>query len=203
MEEELEETPIPKSEHIKRINSKNNRIAELEEQLKAVNTRASDLEKQVNGFEPEKFERRIGRLTEERDNAIQLLSDFRATTSTREALLTAGITDADDQDLIRWRYDRMDEKGRPELGAWLADGARADRQLQHLWNGADTATETAPQAAEATTAPVSALPAVNNGVRPPSQPPAAMTREAIQAMSYKDRAKPENRSRIAEALKAP
>lgn len=199
--EETEETTVPKSEHIKRINTKNNRIAELEDQLKAVNTRASDLESQVKAFEPEKFERRIGRLTEERDNAINSLSEFRATTSTREALLTAGITDADDQDLVRWRYDRLDEKGRPELGDWLAEAAKADRQLKHLFNGADTATETPPQAAEAINRPASTLPNVNNGVKPSSGPPAALTREAILSMSMADRAKPENRGRIAEALK--
>lgn len=194
---------ISKTEHIKRLNAKNSRIADLEEQLKLSKKAAADLESQMKVYDPVKIENRIAKLTEQRDSAVNELSDFRATTTTREALLTAGITDPEDQDLVRWVYGRLDEKGRPELGAWLAGGAKTSRALQGVFsNGADTATEAAQQApADSKADPKpQTLPNVSRGVKAPAGPPAAMTLEAINQMSYADRAKPENAARIAEAL---
>ncbi len=105
-------------------------------------------------------------------------------------MLTAGITDPEDQELVNWRYGRLDEAKRPELGKWLEDGAKEDRHLSHLFKAE-------PQQEEA---PRRGLPSVNGRTKQQGGPPTAGTLEALLAMPAAERLKPENRALFDQAL---
>jgi hypothetical protein len=105
--------------------------------------------------------------------------------TTEKALLTAGIVDADDMALIRYKFS---QSGGDDFGKYLAEAARADKHLAPLF---------APPLAEAPPdLPVDNVPAVarptppntNGGVHQP--PPPGATRDrgwlATQADSWKN-----------------
>lgn len=183
-----DEEKISKDEHLKRINAKQAKIEELQTALKTANQATADLTAQLQKVDPDKWERRIGRLVEERDTARNELSEFKAQTATKETMLTAGITDADDRDLVMWRYGRLDEKGRPDLADWLKESAKEDRHLSHLFNSEEPAKP--------------AKPNTNGHTRPSAKPPASASLEAVLAMGVEERNSPEGRKLVAEALRS-
>lgn len=208
-----DETPVPKREHLKRIASKNSRIEDLEGQLKALQAKLADVP------DVGKLERRLARITEERDQAVQGLVEFKAQATQREALLGAGVTDPEDQELVTWRWERLPEDKRPTLAEYVAGQAREDRHLRHLWpqeppqeaqeaqeaQGGTQAAQGGPQGSQEAyvgpRGPRASLPAVQNGVKAQAAPPKALSLEAILAMPVEERVRPENRERIAAALR--
>ena len=207
MKDEPQDETIPKATHLKRLEAKNGRIAQLEEQLAASKGLAKDLEGRLaDAPDVAKMERRISKLIDARDAATEALDAHRAASETREAMMAAGITDTEDMDLVRWRYDRLDADGRPALSEWLTNEARADRHLAGLFNGppqetAQDAPQEAPGQPNGNRQP-RALPDAQKGVKGTgTAPPGALSREAIMAMPISERVKPENRERIMAILR--
>lgn len=49
------------------------------------------------------------------------------------ALVRSGIIDAEDQELVRWRYSRMPESQRGDFTSWVTEKAATDRHLANLF----------------------------------------------------------------------
>lgn len=187
--EETEET-ISKAAHLKRLASKQAKIDELSAQLTDSKKAATDLEAQLKALNPEKAERRIAKLMQERDSAREALANLETRHSTERALLTVGITDQEDQELVNWRYSRLPEDSRPDLASWLEGDAKEDRHLSHLFKQSETAEP--PKRA--------GLPRANNGTRTQEKPPNSGSLEAFLAMPASERVKPENQAHFNQLL---
>jgi len=115
---------IARAEHVKQLQTKQTkldyalaRIAQLE---KAANA-APDLTAQLTAAAT-----RIEELE-------QAHATYRQEAERRSVLLTAGVTDPEDQALVLFRHGRLPEEGRPGLGEWLGEGAMVDRHTRHLF----------------------------------------------------------------------
>ena len=73
-------------------------------------------------------EAKLAKLQAKHDALVAEYSQAKAGWETGEAMLRAGITDGDLQDLVLYRWGRLPEQGRPGLGDWLGseEGAKAD-----------------------------------------------------------------------------
>lgn len=175
---------VPKEEHLRRLAAKTAKIeeatatiAELRAQIAAVPD-VSDIQGRLDALQATH-----GELQATHDRHL-------SESTTREALLSRGVTDAEDMDLVRYRYSRLPEEGRPALPDWLESGAKTDRYLSALLgappvsHGAmgapQTTTPAAPASPAATTPPATPTPSVNtnNGVAatPPLSSPLSLER---------------------------
>jgi len=175
---------VPKEEHLRRLAAKTAKIeeatatiAELRAQIAAVPD-VSEIQGRLDALQATH-----GELQATHDRHL-------AESTTREALLSRGVTDAEDMDLVRYRYSRLPEENRPALPEWLENGAKTDRYLSallgvppapHAAPSAPQATPTAaPATPAATTPPVTPTPSVNtnNGVQstPPLSSPLSIER---------------------------
>lgn len=198
-----ENPPIPHETHVKRINVKNKRIEALEKQLlKAEESNTQLSARAANAGDSEKLERRLAKATAAQEVAESALATHVEESTTREAMLTHGITDPDDMDLVRYRYDRLDAAGRPALDKWLGEGGggREDRHIKGLFEASNDA-ENSEEARQEQPAR-RGLPRVHKDAKAPARPAGSLTRESILAMPIAERLKPENREKIMEALKA-
>jgi hypothetical protein len=126
------EETISKAEHLRRLAQKQDRIKDLETQLASADTAKLESELKKATRRAERFEADVERITGE-------FSEFRSLTERTQTLTGAGITDPDEQDLVLYRYGRLEADGRPVLADYLAkDGAgRSDAILSRLtWAGA-------------------------------------------------------------------
>ena len=183
---EDEETQIPKNEHLKRLNAKNTKIEELQRQLAEAKKGEQEALTAAKLANPEKFEKRISRLMQERDGAREELEAFKTKAGTERAMLTAGITDADNQEMLMWRHSRLPEADRPSLEDWLTEGAKEDKQVGHLFTAEET--------------PNPGLPNVNGKTKQSQGPPSGGSLKAVLAMSREQRASPEGRALVQAAL---
>lgn len=168
-EENGEETAaemIKKSIMLERIGKKNDRIAELEAQLSNIPDTA-------------KLERRLQKAEALAEQTTTEFDAYRKEAETRSVLTAAGITDPDDQDLVRWRHGRLE--GDSELADFVKGDAKKDRQLQHLFAEKKADAPEANDPAPKTPAPTGNS---NNGAKPPPPPASAYSPEAIMAMPY-------------------
>ena len=175
---------VPKDEHLRRLAAKTAKIeeatatiAELRAQIAAVPD-VSEIQARLDALQVTHTE-------------LQTTHDRHlAESTTREALLSRGVTDAEDMDLVRYRYSRLPEENRPALPEWLENGAKTDRYLSALLgvppapHAAPSAPQATPPAAPATpaatTSPATPTPSVNtnNGVAatPPLSSPLSLER---------------------------
>ena len=130
-----------------RLNSKNDRIRELETSLADATEKAKGIDK-------------LAKRAAEAESALEAtraeFDAFKSESMTAAELMRAGITDTDDQELVRWRYGKLGEDA-PPFSEWLTSGAKEDRHVSRLF--------AAPEAA-----PVAEAPAVSEA---PEAPPAA------------------------------
>ncbi len=154
-----------------RLNAKNERIAELETEAATAGKAAGDVDK---------ITKRMQRLEAERDKLASDYEQHRTRSASDAELMRAGITDADDMDLARWRHSRIE--GAPAFGEWLGDGAREDRITSRLFG--DVAEAPATETPTTATTPTTPLPRSNNG-RVPEQPapPPSYTPQDVATMS--------------------
>ena len=152
---------VPKDEHLRRLAAKTAKIeeatatiAELRAQIAAVPD-VSEIQGRLDALQATH-----GELQATHDRHI-------AESTTREALLSRGVTDAEDMDLVRYRHSRLPEEGRPALSEWLDTGAKTDRYLSALF-GAPPVPQAAPSAPQAVAAPAPATPPVNGAPPTPS-----------------------------------
>ena len=133
-----------------RINTKNAKIRELEAQLAEVSEKADGLDK-------------LAKRAAEAESALEAtraeFDAFKSEASTSADLMRAGIVDADDQELVRWRYSKLGD-GAPSFADWLSTGAKEDRHVARLFDRSAPA-----EAVEMTSAPEAVAAA------PPAAPP--------------------------------
>lgn len=184
---EPQEEMIPKSVLLKRINAKNSHIEKIEAEKAALAdqlTAAAAWESKADSAET---------LREQLENLTKEYEGYKAETGVKHTLYQAGILDSEDQDLVKYRYSKLEDQNRPDLGEWLTTGAREDRYLASLFN----------QPEQAPTAPAVNRPNGNNGAAQPPQAGSALTMESIQQMSAEERRKPENHKAIMKYLGFP
>jgi len=184
---EASEEMIPKSILLKRINSKNSHIEKIEAEKSALAdqlTAAAAWESKAESADTlrDQFEK----LTAEFDG-------FKQSAGIQNTLQQAGILDNEDQDLVKYRYSKLDEENRPTLVDWLTAGAREDRYVSGLFV----------QPEQTTSQPAVNRPNGNNGAAQPPQAGSALSMESIQQMSAEDRKKPENHKAIMKFLGFP
>jgi len=184
---ESSEEMIPKSVLLKRINSKNTHIEKIEAEKAALAdqlTAASAWESKAESADTlrEQFEK----LTAEFDG-------FKQSAGIQNTLQQAGILDGEDQDLVKYRYSKLEEENRPTLVDWLNSGAREDRYVSGLFR----------QPEQASQQPAVIRPNGNNGAAQPPQAGSALSMESIQQMSAEERKKPENHKAIMKYLGFP
>lgn len=184
---EASEEMIPKSILLKRINSKNSHIEKIEAEKAALAdqlTAAAAWESKAESADTlrDQFEK----LTAEFDG-------FKQSAGIQNTLQQAGILDNEDQDLVKYRYSKLDEENRPTLVDWLTAGAREDRYVSGLFV----------QPEQTTSQPAVNRPNGNNGAAQPPQAGSALSMESIQQMSAEDRKKPENHKAIMKFLGFP
>ena len=193
------EDTVLKSEHIRRMKVKTEKLHEAEARLAELTDQlASAPDVGAMTAKLEALQAKFADLTDTHET-------FRGEVSTRELLYQAGITDAEDMDLVRYRYGRLSSDDRPELGAYLAEGARSDRYLGHLFSGDAApaqASEGTPDSEPTDQAPRRVTARANAGVEPAASLAPHLTYEMVAAMSTADRLSPENRERIAEFFAA-
>lgn len=158
--ERLQKTVIARKEAEARASAAEARIAELEAAAGKVEKLTADLAAE-----------RAGRA----DDAARFTSE--------KAFLSVGVDDADVMDVLRSRWSKLEEKGRPELRDWLDTAAREDKIAASLLPplpSADDAAAPPPTAATAATAEAPRATTTNAGAAPP--PPAAspMSREIYE-----------------------
>jgi len=179
-----------------RLNGKNQQIKELQAQLEA----ASEAAQAAGKLEAQATELQAQLAAAQAEHQAYVLQS-----ETSADLMRAGVLDAEDQDLVRWRYERLGED-RPSFADWLQAGAREDRHLASLWAApaapaeapAAPATQAAPPAAPAPVAALPPAPPSNAGARlqavapPPSYSPADVAtmpleqlREALRSGAFK------------------
>jgi hypothetical protein len=186
---------VPKEEHLRRLAAKTAKIEEANQTIATLRAQiaaapdVSEIQARLDALQATHTE-----LQATHDRHI-------AESTTREALLSRGVTDAEDMDLVRYRYSRLPEENRPALSEWLEGGAKTDRYLSALL-GAPPAPETPPSAPQpaapaapatpaASAPPATPAPTVNtnNGVQstPPLQSPLSL--ERISQMPSNERIK--------------
>lgn len=137
-----------------RINSKNAKIRELEAQLAEVTDKADGLDK-------------LAKRAAEAESALEAtraeFDAFKSEASTSADLMRAGIVDADDQELVRWRYAKLGD-GAPDFATWLSTGAKEDRHVARLF-------QTPAPVEAAVEAPTPAPEQVVAAAPPPAAPP--------------------------------
>jgi hypothetical protein len=195
-----EEETIAKSTHLRRLQAK-------QEALDLVNDKYGKLEKahaelttkQADTPDYAKLEKRYNRLMKTHEDLQVDFDGFKANATTERALLSAGLTDEEDQWLVRARWERIDEGQRPSLSDYLAEGgpAREDRHLKALFTveppaAKDDETQKRPRR--------STLPSTQKNATGTAPPAKGLSREAILNMSVAERVKPENREAIRAAL---
>ena len=184
---EASEEMIPKSVLLKRINSKNSHIEKIEAEKAALAdqlTAAAAWESKAESADTlrDQFEK----LTAEFDG-------FKQSAGVQNTLYQAGILDNEDQDLVKYRYSKLEEENRPTLVDWLTSGAREDRYVSGLFG----------QPEQASQQPAVNRPNGNNGAAQPPQAGSALSMESIQQMSAEERKKPENHKAIMKFLGFP
>ncbi len=193
---------IAKSVHLARLKSKQDALDTLGDQLAEAKAKVIELTAAaVDTPDYAKLDRRYSKLVSTHDQTVADFAAHKKTVTTERAMVAAGITDTDDQELITWRYGRLAEAGRPELAAWLSEDGdgRADRLVAALFKQPDTSQQAADQD-EAPARSANPLPQTAGGVQSQARPPKSLTREAVMSMSSADRVKPENRAAVWEAL---
>ena len=184
---EASEEMIPKSVLLKRINSKNSHIEKIEAEKSALAdqlTAAAAWESKAESAET---------LREQLEKLSIEFDGYKQQTGIQHTLYQAGILDNEDQDLVKYRYSKLEEESRPALGDWLTTGAREDRYLATLFN----------QPEQTTSQPAVNRPNGNNGAAQPPQAGSALSMESIQQMSAEERKKPENHKAIMKFLGFP
>ena len=165
---------VPKEEHLRRLAAKTAKIeeatatiAELRAQIAAVPD-VSEIQARLDALQVTHTE-------------LQTTHDRHLSESTtREALLSRGVTDAEDMDLVRYRYSRLPEENRPALPEWLENGAKTDRYLSALL-GVPPAPHASPSAPQT---PPPAAPATPAATTPPATPtptPSVNTNSGVQS----------------------
>ncbi len=147
-----------------RINTKNAKIRELEEQLAEVTEKADGLDK-------------LAKRAADAESALEAtraeFDAFKSEATTSADLLRAGIVDADDQELVRWRYSKLGE-GAPSFADWLSTGAKEDRHVARLFDKSVEGTVEVPTPAPeqvVAAAPPPAAPPSNAGAVPSQAAP--------------------------------
>lgn len=188
----------------KRLDAKQARIEQLEIELSTSKTKSQGLEEQIaNMPNVPRLEKRLAKAEQAREELEQAFDRYRAEATSERAIMAAGVTDAEDMDLVRWRYSRLPEEGRPSLSDYLENQAKEDRHLASLFKApADTpdSSPEAPRLANGVRPRASLLPPVNGGTKPAAAPPKSLTREAIMSMPYAERVDPKNRDLIRAVL---
>ena len=172
-----------------RLNSKNDRIRELEASL-------AEASAKVEGVDA------LARRAAEAETALEQtraeFEAFRSESTTSSDLLRAGITEAEDQELVRWRYGKLGDDA-PPFSDWLAGGAREDRHVSRLFAASsEPAAEPVVEAIEVAAQPPPSAPASNAGAKvatnapPPRYSPSEVAsmpldalREALAAGAFK------------------
>lgn len=161
---------VPKEEHLRRLAAKTAKIEEAQQTIATLRAQiaaapdVSEIQARLDALQTTHSE-----LQATHDRHI-------AESTTREALLSRGVTDAEDMDLVRYRYSRLPEENRPALAEWLENGAKTDRYLSALL-GAPPAPETPPSAPQPATPAPPATPAANGA--PPA--PTVNTNNGVQS----------------------
>ncbi len=162
-------------------------VADLELKLAAAEASVA------NAPDAAKAAKRLERAEKERDEAVTGLAALQAETATKDAMVGAGIIDADDMDLVRHKFG-LSEEG--DFERYLAKGAREDRHLAVLFDAATPApTEEAPTRSQP--------PNANGGVRPAPAPTGGRDIHWLSQQPNDWKNDPANRATINEINGAP
>lgn len=143
-----------------RLNAKNDRIRELETSL-------ADVTEKVSGLD--KLAKRAAAAESALETTRLEFETFKSESMTAAELMRAGITDADDQELVRWRYGKLGDDA-PPFAEWLTSGAKEDRHVSRLFSTPDPA-------------PAAADPAIAEAAAPPAPPAAPPSNAGAKAAS--------------------
>jgi len=159
-----------------RINAKNAKIRELEAQLAEVTDKADGLDK-------------LAKRAAEAESALEAtraeFDAFKSEATTSADLMRAGIVDADDQELVRWRYGKLGD-GAPDFATWLSTGAKEDRHVARLFDksveGTVEVPTPAPEQAVAAAPPPAAPPSNAGAVPSQAAPPPRYSPQDVASM---------------------
>lgn len=164
---------VRKDVMLERLSSKQAQISELQ-------TKAKELSEQV--ADTEKTAKRLERLKAERDDLSAKLESTTSDYQRKLTLMEHGVSDPEMQDIVLYRYGKLEGDDRPELSDYLAGPAREDRVLASLWQSQASDAAESGSADEAAPEPDSAPSRTphrpNAGVRP--APPPAPPRDQLR-----------------------
>ena len=172
-DEESNDEMIPKSVMLKRINAKNSHIEKLEAEKAAL----ADQLAAAQAFESEA--KTAEDLRSQLESLTSEFDTYKTNTATRESLYERGILNSSDQELVLWKYNKINDA--PPLSEWLETGAREDKHLAGIFK------TDAPAPVEV--APPPPRPSGNNGTAQPPAAGQALTWEVIQQMPVEERRK--------------
>lgn len=154
----------------KRIDKQGEKISALEGKNTELTTANSSLQSQVSSApDAGRMAKRLEKAEGERDDLKSEFATFKSESTTRESMMSVGITDAEDMALVRWHHAKLDNA--PDFNAWLGKEAKEHKHLAGLFTSADTTTtDTATtQQTQQTTRPIhSTVGGGNGGVRGPA-----------------------------------
>lgn len=119
--------PVPRSVFLSRLKERDNTItqvstqlAELQAKFDATNGKAQDAEQTVTT---------LHELVKAGD---QRFHDYVRETESKTAIMSQGITDPEDVDVVLYKYGKQPEATRPALADWLVGEGKEDRHIAML-----------------------------------------------------------------------
>lgn len=124
--------------------------------------------------------------------------------ATEKAIISAGVTDADGVETIRWAYERLPAEGRPELAAWLADREKLPKAAQAYLPAPAAVADPAAQPAAVAATPAAVVPPAGSRLPPntPAAVPAPASAKLTQTQIAAVLASPEYKALDSTAKKA-
>jgi len=181
--------------HMKKVHGDYDRASAEVERLKTFEATATELQGQLSTMpDTAKMTKRLERAEKAALEWEEKHTLFVAEATSTAALLTAGVTDVDDQKLVRWAFT---ESGEEDLSKFLEGTAKSHKHLAALFAESPDAPATPPQGAPQGKAPP---PKANGGIQPPRPPALQVT--YTELVKDKDRAwwaDPANRAAVAKA----
>ena len=183
-------------EHVRAMKSLASRVERAiaeRDRLAPFETKATELEAQVSTLpDVGKMTKRLERAEKEAAEWQEKHAAYVAETTSTTALLTAGVTDADDQKLVRWAFE---QSGAEDLSKWIDGPAKAHKHLM----AAGLFAAPAPVTGGAPPPPTNAAPPkINGGVTPPKPPGQSLSLQEMLAKPRSWHADPANRATINE-----
>lgn len=153
---------------VKRAETAESRADKLNTKATEAEARAADAESRLATMpDAAKAAKRADKAEERATEWEGKYNAYVAEATTEKALLTAGITDADDMALVRYKYE---QSGAEDFAKYLDGAAREDKHLAPMFAAPD-GVEPPPPPENGDTPPARPpTPPTNGGVRPPPAP---------------------------------